>query len=159
MSTRRKHRRVLPNGSTERVDRFFMLTYSMSRSPAWHSLSGAAVKVFIELRCHYTGSNNGELFLSYGDAAKRLHLSKTTVKRAFDELQEKGFIRKTRQGARHCRLASTWAVTDAPRKPGEPRTNDWRRWQPIKKQNIGTVAAQKLSDGAIIGPMERGCAA
>ena len=72
---------------------------------------------------------------------------------------EKGFVRKTRQGARQCRLASTWAVTDCPRKKGEPRSNDWRRWQPTKKQNVGTVAEQRLSDGAIIVPIERDCAA
>jgi hypothetical protein len=155
----RKRRRVLPNGSTEKGDRFFMLTFSMGRSLAWRSLSGAAVKVFIELRCHFNGHNNGVLFLSYGDASKHLHLSRSTVKRAFDELQEKGFVRKTRQGARHCRLASTWAVTDRPLKEGEPPTYAWRRWQPAKNKTSVLPRHSDASDGAIIVPIERDCAA
>jgi hypothetical protein len=137
-----------------------MLTFSMGRSPAWRSLSGAAVKVFIELRCHFDGSNNGKLFLSYSDAAERLRIGKSTVKRAFDELQAKGFIRKTRQGARHCRLASTWAVLDVPLNDGEPAPNDWRRWQPGRqKQNVGTEAAQTLTNGAAAGPIQANRAA
>jgi len=159
MRKARKGRGVLPNGRSEREERFFMLTYSMGHSPAWRSLSGAAIKVLIELRCHYNGRNNGQLFLSYGDASKRLYLSRSTVKRAFDELQAKGFLHKTRQGARHCRLASTWAVTDCPLKQGESPTRDWRHWQPVKNKTSVPWRDHKPSDGAIVVPMERDCAA
>jgi len=131
----------------------------MARSPAWRSLSGASVKVFLELRCHFNGKNNGALFLSYGDASKRLGLSRSTVKRAFDELQEKGFIRKTRQGARHCRLASTWAVTDRPMHPSEPPSNDWRRWQPTKNKTSVPIRNSDVPDGAATVPTEANCAA
>jgi DNA-binding transcriptional regulator YhcF (GntR family) len=43
-------------------------------------------------------NNDGKIFLSYEDAASQLALSKSTVKRAFDELQVVGFIVLMRQG-------------------------------------------------------------
>jgi hypothetical protein len=61
----------------------------MARSEVFRSLSGAALKVWIELRCRYDGKNNGRLSLSWDEAARLLGLSKSTVGRAFDELQRK----------------------------------------------------------------------
>lgn len=46
-------------------------------------LSGPALKVLVELRCRYNGSNNGKVTLSLDEAARLLGLSKTTAKRAF----------------------------------------------------------------------------
>ena len=159
MSRGRRAAQANATGRTDRAERFFMLTFAMGRSPAWRSLSGAAIKVFIELRCHYNGQNNGELFLSYGSAAERLGLSRSTVKRAFDELQTKGFIRKTRQGARQCRLASTWAVTDRPQKEGDSPTNEWRRWQRGKNKTSVPTRHTEPPDGATTVLMERDRAA
>lgn len=70
----------------------------MLQAPAWRSLSGAAVKVFLEVRCRFHGANNGSLSLSLEQAADLLGLGKATVHCAFKELQDKGFVVCTRRG-------------------------------------------------------------
>jgi hypothetical protein len=45
------------------------MTYFMLRSPAWRSLSGASIKVFLELHTRFHGLNNGDMFLSLDEAA------------------------------------------------------------------------------------------
>jgi len=142
---RRSGRGTRPDGRSERPERFFMLKYDMALSRAWHSLSGAAVKVFIELRCSFDGANNGKLFLSFADAARRLGLGKSTVKRAFDELAAKGFIRKTGAGNWYGRKAATWRVTTESWQDNLP-SHEWRRWQPMQQgenQSLGTEAARE----------------
>ena len=47
-------------------DQYFGLFYAMARSLAFRSLSGAALKVFLEVRTRFNGGNNGELSLSLG---------------------------------------------------------------------------------------------
>jgi hypothetical protein len=164
MATHRKRRRVNVKGRSEVAPQFWMLTYSMARSKAFRSLSGAAVKILIELRCRYNTSNATELFLSYGEAASLLGLSKTTVFRAFQELKAKGFTRLTRQGLRFARLASQWYVTDIQTKSGEPPPNDWRRWQPpskiaksVPRQNQerphGSMSVPKAGSRSATGPI------
>ena len=108
---------------------FVPIPYNMARSDAWRSLSGAAVKVYVELRSRFNGYNNGQISLSFSEAADLLAVGKSTVGRAFAELEAKGFIKKTKQGHWHGRLASEWAVTDKPLKPGDPTPNDWQRWR------------------------------
>ena len=108
---------------------FVPISYPMAKSDAWRSLSGASVKIFVELHCRYSGGNNGDLSLSYAEAADLLSLGKSTVARAFNELEEKGFIKKTSQGRWYGRKASTWLVTDKPARKGEPALNSWQRWR------------------------------
>src|SRR3546814_1162748 len=84
----------------------------MAQSIAFRSLSGAALKVFIELRCRYNGGNNGALTLSMDEGARLLGISKMTVHRALKELQEKGLVKMTRRGQWYGRVATTWATTD-----------------------------------------------
>src|SRR5260370_20489491 len=105
------------------------LPYAMLQRPAWRALSGAAVKVFLEVRCRFHGANNGSLSLSLEQAADLLGLGKATVHCAFKELQEKGFVVCTRRGQWYGRQASLWAVTDRGVGGALP-TNAWRRWQP-----------------------------
>jgi predicted transcriptional regulator len=101
----------------------------MTDSIAFRSLSGSAVKVYLDLRRRYNGSNNGEIRYSLGVAADRLFLGKATVKRALAELVAKGFIAMTGRGGWLGRKAATWAVTDKHRGNALP-TNDWRQWRP-----------------------------
>lgn len=158
--SRNRGRRVNATGRSERAERFWMLTFSMARSPAFRSLSGAAVKVLVELRCRFDGENNGRLHLSYSEAAKLLGLGKATIHRAFDELQVKGFLRLTRRGARFCRLASEWLCTDIPAAKGEPAENDWRRWQPPPKIRTSVpIRNHQGPDGSATEPMAPDCSA
>lgn len=48
----------------------------MLRSDAWRSLSGAAVKLCLELSTRFRGGNNGKLHLSLNEAAELLGLGK-----------------------------------------------------------------------------------
>jgi DNA-binding transcriptional MocR family regulator len=101
----------------------------MAHSDAWRSLSGGAAKVYVELHSRFNGYNNGEVRLSYAEASDLLALGKSTVARAFEELERKGFIKKVSQGQWYGRKASTWSVTDRPLRSGEPATNDWQAWR------------------------------
>ena len=126
-----KGRSVNNKGRNKHDPQFLALPYTMLQSAAWRALSGPSVKVFLEIRTGYHGHNNGELSLSYQRAADLLGVSKSTVKRAFDELTEKGFIRLARQGQWYGRLAAEYITTDKSYK-GDLPTNDWKNWRPPK---------------------------
>jgi hypothetical protein len=122
-----KRRKIGKDGRNTEFQ-YWNLPYSMMQSPAYRLLSGPAIKVLHELRSRFNGGNNGRIFLSYEDAASQLAMSKSTVKRAFDELQIVGFIVLMRQGVWHGRKASEWRVTFEG-SGGHPATHDWKQWQ------------------------------
>jgi hypothetical protein len=105
----------------EAGEQFAGLSYRLLNSPAWRSLSGPAVKVWLELRTRFNGGNNGQLCLSLEDAARLLGMSKSTAARAFRELAEKGFVKQPIDGrasgesmASHPHLSSSklqWAYS------------------------------------------------
>lgn len=147
----KRGRRMNATGRSE-GEQYAPLPYPLLRSPAWRSLSGPAVKVWIELRTRYNGGNNGRLTLSLDEAARLLKLGKATVGRALDELREKGFVVRTRQGQWYGRLASEWAVTDKG-VDGVPPTNAWRQWQPPPAVRASAPAwAEKLEIGSGAAP-------
>ncbi len=131
------------------------MSYPMAQSAAWRSLSGAAVKVWVELRTRFYGGNNGKLYLSLDEAARLLGIGKATVQRAFKELETKGFIVKTRHGRWYGRMATQWRTTDKGA-DGDMPTYDWKRWVPdrptrTKKQSLGSKADRI---GTLTGPGE-----
>lgn len=128
-----KKRRNRPGKDGRGGEQWATLSYAMAHHAAFRALSGAAVKVWIELRTRYNGGNNGRLHLSYAEAAKLLGLSKTTVMRAFEELATAGFIVRTRDGHWYGRLAHEWRCTDIP-SDGRPATRDWQRPRPEKTE-------------------------
>ena len=139
----RKKRSGRPNATGRKDgDRYFNLPYPMAHSVAFRSLSGSALKVWVELHTRFNGGNNGKLRLSLDEAARLLGISKTTATRAFAELQEKGFIRMTRRGQWYGRKATEWAITDRSVEGNLP-TQDWKNWKPElnkqKKHVLGTV--------------------
>lgn len=141
-----RHRR---NGRSKGSGQFYALTYRMLTSDEFRGLSGPAVKLWLELNSRYKVngngcySNNGQISLSMTEAARLLGLGKTTVNRAFRELEIKGFIEKTKQGQWYGRLASEWRLTDK-RFNNRPATNDWK--QPRQKAIDGHVDRnQKVS--------------
>ncbi|QHQ34885.1 helix-turn-helix domain-containing protein [Algicella marina] len=117
------------------------LSYALLKSPAWRSLSGNAVRLFLELHTRYHGTNNGSVRLSFEEASKALGIGKATVQRAFKELQAKGFLVLVNEGNWYNRRAHEWRITYKPGNEGGRRqtpTNDWRRWQPSKKTYRGS---------------------
>ena len=120
-------------GHSKKRGQFVPIPYVMAHSPAWRSLKGNAVKVYIELRSRFHGGNNGDLSLSYREAQTLLGIGRSSAARAFEELQLKGFIQKTSQGRWYGRKAATYRVTDKPC-DGHPATNDWMNWHKLEAQ-------------------------
>jgi hypothetical protein len=124
----RKHGRK-PNKTGRNSDhQYWPLPYSMAQSQAFRLLSGSAVKVLIELRVRFNGHNNGRISLSLDEAATLLAMSKSTVKRALEELLKVGFIRLAKRGVFYGRRASEWEMTFESR-DGQPATHEWKQWQ------------------------------
>lgn len=83
-------------------------------SPAWASLTDAAVRLLLELAYRHDGFNNGNLFASYGQLAKRGMKSHSKVERAFDELVNMGFVVKASEANRLTNQAAHYALTWLP---------------------------------------------
>ena len=114
------------------------LPYNFLKSAAWRSLSGAAVKVWCELHTRYNGGNNGKLTLSLNEAAQALGIGKGTARRAFLELEAKGFIVLELKGSWYNRKASEWRLTTKPMQTAKGKvsaTNDWHNWRPPKTEH------------------------
>lgn len=108
------------------------LPYGLLKSDAWRSLSGPALKVFMELHTRFNGSNNGKLILSYSEASDALHIGRASVRRAFEDLIEKGFVVLEKEGNWYRRRAHEWRITTKPvQKPSgrTPATNDWHKYR------------------------------
>ena len=87
MPRKRNGRSADATGRSKRGGQFVPILYDMAASIAWLSLSGAAIKVYVELPAAlFNGGNNGDL-LSLDEAARLLNLGKATVARAFAELE------------------------------------------------------------------------
>ena len=126
------------------------LPYEILRSDAWRCLSGSAVRVFLELHTRFNGSNNGRLTLSYAEAAEALHIGKATVKRAFEDLVEKGFLRLEQEGNWYHRRAHEWRITTKPIQTVSGKqyaTNDWHKYRK-KKSKRGSGLEQH--GGAVV---------
>lgn len=102
----------------------------MMQSEAWRHLSLRARCLLIELYDLYNGANNGELFMSVRDAARRLAVSKNTAVRLFHELGDKGFIRARQRGsfAWKARHATSWILTEFGY-AGQTPTKEFMRWR------------------------------
>lgn len=117
-------------GRSKGGGQYVPLPYAMLRHDTWRSLSGPAVKVFLELRSRYTvrgdgSDNNGALTLSLDEAARVLKIGKATAQRALRELEKAGFVRMVERGKWYGHRASEYAVTDRPLK-GKPASRDWQ---------------------------------
>ncbi len=124
------------------------LPYAQLRSPAWRSLSGAAVRLWLELRTRYKGGNNGVLTLSYAEAGEVLGMGKATVQRAYQELVKHGFLVLEKEDNWYHRRAHEWRLTTKPMQtvPGKvAATHDWRNWRPEKKERGSNMEASQPS--------------
>lgn len=122
----------------DREGQYVPLPYAQLKSPAWRSLSGPAVKLWLELHTRFNGSNNGRLTLSFTEAAEILRMSKGTVQRAYDELQDRGFLVRMKEGNWYHRRAHEWRLTTKPMETPKGRvvaSNDWARWHPPKTKH------------------------
>ena len=115
------------------------LPYAFLKSVAWRSLSGSAARLFLELHTRFNGSNNGKICLSYAEAAQLLGLGKATIKRAYEELIEKGFVRLEQKGNWYHRRAHEWRITTKPVQGVRgriPPTNEWYDYKIDKTKRV-----------------------
>ena len=132
MPRKKTHRGIDATGRSKGDGQYLPIPYTMANCEAFRSLSGHALKVWVELRSRYNGANNGRVSLSYQNAADLLHISKSSVTRAFHELKEKGFVKLRRQGQWYGRLAAEYVLTDQSFEGNKP-TRDWQAWKPVQK--------------------------
>ena len=150
MSLKHKSKGVNAKGRNKGEGQYMLLPYSLTKSTAFRHLSGNALKVFIELRSRFNGANNGRLSLSYQDAADLLGMSKSSVKRAFDELVEKGFLKRRREGQWYGRMAAEYIVTTEAH-DGHLATHDWKRWTPPKsRKSRSSVPGRPAKRGSVL---------
>ncbi|WP_169543381.1 helix-turn-helix domain-containing protein [Sneathiella aquimaris] len=138
MTRRRSKAKVNAKGRNANPQ-FIPVPYSMAQSEAFRSLKPVSVKVWLELRSRFNGFNNGEVHLSYRQAAKCLGVGRSSVQTAFYELEERGFIELMKIGHMMGRKATLWRITDQGCN-GKQATNDWRNWKPgmcFRKTEIG----------------------
>ncbi len=134
----KRQRRKLDKKGRGEGGQYFVLPYGVAQSAAWRSMSGPAVKVWVELRCRFNGSNNGRLTLSLDEAARLLGIGKATAQRAFAELEAKGFdpcdapramVRSARDRMGGDRPVRQRRNCDARLEPLEAAHGDWQKIQ------------------------------
>lgn len=112
--------------------RFVQMFDWVQQTEAWATMPPGPRTLYIELKRRYSGSNNGQLFLSHRDAAKACHAHRNTVGNWFRVLQERGFITMTRGaflGPSGTGVAATWALTELPTSEGKKATMDFKKWK------------------------------
>ncbi len=126
-----RRRKVNATGRSNREGRHVRLYEWMMRGCAFDSLSFGAVRTLIELYRLFNGENNGELFMSARELARRLHCGKSLAAELLAELHAKGFIRPKQVGAFNVKRgpATVWILTEHPH-AGHLPTKDFMRWQP-----------------------------
>ncbi len=100
-------------------------------SPAYRALGCTARALLIEIYDLHNGMNNGELFLSVREAARRLGVWPNTALKAIHELEDKGFIRPKQRGSFDWKdgKATSWILTEFAH-AGQLPTKDFMGWQP-----------------------------
>jgi len=121
--------------------RYYNVPHSIADTPAYCSLSAHAFKLWHDLMLQNYGRNNGRIDAILTRLEKR-GWKNGTLYRALKELQEKGFIVKTRQGGigvmkKICSLYRfTHLATCTDREIGFTQsgpTNDYQTWGQDKK--------------------------
>ena len=111
--------------------RHTQLSEHLQRSEAWATLKGNPRALYTELKRRFNGRNNGEIVLSYRDAAKAICVNRNTVGGYFKELEERGFIAMTKG---HCLgpsgvgQAAHWALQELP-VDGKPAQMGYEKWR------------------------------
>lgn len=128
----------------------------MMDTPAWKSLGGIERAMYVDMAARYAGpgSNNGKIGYSIRTAAKELHIGTSTVKRALDTLQERGFIVCMTKGAFRLKAkhATEWRLTEfVSDASNELATKDFLRWRPDETKSRYPIRQQPVSVAATVG--------
>lgn len=124
-------RRVEANGRSKEDKGFVRFNHWMMRSAAFQALDPFETRVLLELYALYNGRNNGYLFLSHREAAKRCRMGKNKAGACLQRLTELGFIRRRADEPENFNLreATHWILAEFDfGKRGA--TKDFMSWQP-----------------------------
>ncbi|MBE3637433.1 helix-turn-helix domain-containing protein [Mangrovicoccus algicola] len=137
--------------SKKGAGRFVQLHEWVQATEAWATLKPGPRALYIELKRRYNGANNGQILLSYRDAARLLSVHRNTVGGWFDELEARGFIHAKRG---HCLgpsgigETSHWALDEEATMDGKPARKAFASWTPEQKPRTGNrTPRQGKQDG------------
>ncbi|WP_155889435.1 GntR family transcriptional regulator [Cucumibacter marinus] len=118
---------------------FVQIRFSTLNHPAWRDLTPVARSLYLEIKLRYNGTNNGTIGLGCREAAKALGVGVNTASRAFQDLDQHGFIKRS-QGGYFSSLgskASEWRLTEhRDDKTGHAATRDFEKWRPEKQDAV-----------------------
>jgi hypothetical protein len=144
-------------GRSDKAARHVRIYHWFQNTAAWQSLVPNDRCLYIELLTRYggPGSNNGRIPYSIREAAKALHIGKSTAAESFRRLEERGFIRPMQKGKfdRKRKHSTEWCLTEFPCDlTGEPPTKDFARWRGPHLNPVSEVGPAGLS-GRTAGPL------
>lgn len=150
----------------DRAEHFTTMIRPTMEEPAWRALSTTAQALYPWLKLEWRGpraNNNGKIRLSTRQAAERLgNVSPSTVSRAFQELQAKGFIVMTehaRLGIEGAACSPAFEITElkmpASDRDGRKLYRDWRPGKdfPVHRANANNPHgrnAHKQASGKVV---------
>ena len=83
----------------KRKNNFVMIPRKILHNEEWERFTSSAKLLYIYLKGHYNGSNNGQIRLYYSQLKPVKGLSSSgTISNAFHELEEAGWIFPTKHG-------------------------------------------------------------
>lgn len=116
--------------------RFVQLPEWLQASEAWATMRPGPRALYVEMKRRFNGGNNGQIVLSYRDAASALSVHRNTVGAWFAELEERGFIRMMQGphlGPSGIGQSAHWALTELPVE-GKLSEKTFMRWRSEKQK-------------------------
>lgn len=116
--------------------KFIMLEAYLLRSDAWRSLTPNDRALYLEFKWRYDGLNNGRIGFSARDAATALGVSQMTAIRSMNNLQDRGFVIKTKLSGFNMksRVATEWRLSEYQCDvSGHVASRDFMKWAPGEK--------------------------
>ena len=104
---------------------------------AWKNLSPGAKSAYFAVKRRYNGTNNGRIGFGSRSAAEALGMSKSSAARYLSELEEHGFIVKTKDSSfNQKRLTVEWLLTEHRNDvTGEEPRRAFRNWSSLERKN------------------------
>jgi len=97
------------------TDRFIQIPSLLFDTPAFRTLPSAALKLWVDLRTQFRGTNNGNISAVLSTLRHRRWRSSETLSNAIWELLKRGLLRRTREGKPGpMRICALYAFTDLP---------------------------------------------
>jgi hypothetical protein len=124
--------------------RYLRIDDVVYQSEAFRTLPSGALKLWLDMRTQFKGSNNGNISATMSILVHRGWTSTHTLHRVLPVLLERGLIARTRQGKPGpYRICSLYRFTDLPTAKneaafivGSPATYDFEHWTPSTKRKI-----------------------